>query len=395
MVAQNFVNYLLTTGEHWFSGPERRINDSVPRNFATNQWVHRKNASAAIVKKAGGTRIVDETMLSFTPRMAWTDVTNFVDPTMTETGIKHSIPWRLAISSVAYNEWVEEHNADARVTADGGAQRMKDYARKKFQEMYSDAWVFQENSYWARPDFASMETAGEGVGPSYSWVAHNNEFANGLVPASTGSPAWTQFQSVASTATGFGNYIPRRDVYNNLTVNDPANLLNALDDQYEFLKIEPPPMHTEYFEPESEMNDPGCVTFTQVRGKNRLKQLCRASNDRWDNQVDAYFGAPTFAGIPIVCPAPLETASIYPTGAAGVWGTYNSTANSNAGPRYHTFNMKYMKVVYDRDWYWRAIPLGREWGRGTVQAVEYYLGYNSFNLSPRRHGTVYPGANIP
>ncbi len=394
MVGGNFAKNLLATGPHWFSGPGKRINDAAMRNFATCKWIHRGQSVSATVKKAGGTQFTDQTMLGYTPRMAWKDLNAYTTPAITESGNNHSFHWRLAETHIAWDTWVEEHNAHANVGSDGGAQRYKDYAEQKFQEMYTDSWTFQEQSYWAQPDYVAMETSGLSGLPAYSLICHNNEFDDGLVPSSTGSTAWSQFQGILSSDTNFANYKPRRDSYANLTKDDPANLLNALDTQYEFLNIEPPPENLQYFEEESSMDQAGCVTFTQIKGLTRLKQLSRASNDRWQDTNDAYYGRPTFAGIPLVCPVPLETNLIYPTSTSGAWGAYDTTTNSNAGPRFHTFNFKYMKTVYDADWYMRAKHLGSEWGRPLREAIFYYTGWNNFNISPKRHGTIYPSANI-
>lgn len=395
MVGVGFDKYLLATGEHWFSGPGKRINDAARRNYATLRWIHLGQSEKATVKKAGGTSFKDQTMLTITPRMLWKDISTYTTPGITETGVNHSFHWRLAETHIAWDDWIDEHNAHANVTSGGGAQQFKDYAEQKFQEMETDSMNFQEDSYWAQPDYAGMETGGTAGLPAYSLLCKNNEFSQGIIPASTGSTLWAQFQGIASTEPGAStNYIPRRDGYANLTVNDPNNLINAFDTQYEFLRIEPPPTKQEYFEMESGMDSPACATFTQVAGLTRLKQLCRASNDKWQDPTDAYFGRPTFAGIPLVCPTALEAGLLYPTGTSGAWGAYSTTTNSNAGPRYHTFNFKYMKTVYDADWYMRPKPLGTEWGRATRNAIMYYMGWNNFNISPRRHGTIYPTANI-
>lgn len=69
--------------------------------------------------------------------------------------------------------------------------------------------------------------------------------------------------------------------------------------------------------------------FTDVTGKKvQLKQLARASQDRWENETDGYWGEPTFGGTPVVSVPTLATVLAFPTGTAGTVGTMQTTTNN-------------------------------------------------------------------
>lgn len=393
MVGVGFDKLLLSTGEHWFTGPEKRINDAARREYATLAWAHRGQDPSVTVQKAGGTDIIDQVMLSITPQAVWTDINSIDTGAITETGVNHKVDWRLCKRPLVIDDWVESHNRSASVSSSGGAQKFKDYARQKFQELETDFDNLQEDAYWAVPDYAKMETGGTSGLVPQSIFSHINEFSNGLPSSIFPGGAWSQFQTIPSTQTGFSNYVPYQKSYSNLTVNDPDNVINALDYAAANLKIVPPPTKQEYFEKESGAMPP-FVWFTDIKGKIRLKQLCRASNDRWEDENDAYFGEPRFAGAVLVTPTPLETVAAFPTGSAGVLGTMQTTTAGVGGSRYFGVNFRYYKTIYDADWFMRVLDTGREDGRATRRTMWYYLGMQNFNLSPRRHACIYPSQNI-
>jgi hypothetical protein len=393
MTNAGFAGLILSTGEHWFTGPEKRINDATMREYVTLAWAHRGQDPNVIVQKAGGTDIIDQTMLSITPQAIWTDNNSIDVGAITETGINHKVDWRLAKRPLVVDDYAESHNRSAMAGSGGGAQKFKNYAKQKFQELETDMDNLQENAYWAPPNYVQMETGGTSGLLPMSILASINEHSNGLPSSIHAGGVWSQIQTIASTATGFSNYVPYQKSYSNLTVNDPDNVINALDFAAENLKISPPPTKQEYFEAGSDA-EPPFVWFTDIKGKVRLKQIARASNDRWEDPTDANFGAPTFAGSPIVCPVPLETVIAFPTGAANVLGTMQATAGNKGGSRYFGVNFKYYKTIYDADWYMRMIDVGREQGRATRHTMWYYLGMQNFNLSRRRHACIYPANNI-
>lgn len=392
MVASDFTRAAIATGAHYFSGPKERINDAAPREYPTLTWLHRGQDPKAMMKKVGAFQITDKILLSINPRTTWTDVSTPVTATIQENGTTHSFYWRLMRTSYAYDVYVDEHNSNVRVTADGGSQQFEDYIMDRLQEVDTDMNNFQEASYWAAPNFVTMETDGQAGLPAYSILCHVNEFTNGLPTSIFTGGAWTQFQNIASTATGFSHYVPYQRSYANLTVNSPTNVISALDYAFEELRFVPPPTKAEYYEPDSNAKPP-CVMFTDVTGKVQLKQLARASQDRWENETDGYWGEPTFGGTPVVSVPTLATVLAFPTGTAGAVGTMQTTTNNKGGSRYFLINASYLKSVYDADWYMRQIP-GNDPQYPTREAVHVYTGFNNFNLSPRRHACIYPSQNI-
>lgn len=396
MVGVGFDKFLLRTGQHWFSGPGKRINDAAPREYPTLTWAHRGQDPKMVVRKAGGTSLIDQTLLTITPRMAWTDISDPGTASIEEGGgVNHSFHWRLAKTSSGYDEWIEDHNSHAVVTSGGGAQKFKDGREARLQVVATDTNNFQEQSYWKVNNYTQAETGGTAGYPAYSILDHINEYANGLPTSIYPGGAWSQFQGITTAEPGFSNYVPYQKSYANLTVNDRTNLINAFDHLYENLHFVPPPTKQEYYEAESggPKLKAACVIFTDITGKVQLKQLCRASNDRWENETDAYFGAPTFGGCPIACPPSLETVQAFPTGTAGALGTMQTTTAGVGGSRYFLVNFNYYKTVYDADWHMRPFP-GIDPQRPTRKLQWWYLGFNNFNISPRRHGCIFPSQNI-
>lgn len=392
MVASEFTRAALVVGKNYFTGPKERINDAAPREYPTLTWLHRGQDPKALMKKTGAFEIKEKILLSITSRTRWTDTNTPASAQITENGANHSIFWRLMEQNYAYNVYVDEHTTHASVSSDGGAQQFEDYIMERLQEVDTDANNFQENSYWSVPNYVTHETSGQAGLPCYSILDHINEHANGLPTSIFPGGAWSQFQGIATTEPGFSHYVPYQKSYKNLTVDDKDNLISALDYEFEYLKFVPPPTKAEYYEPESKAG-PGCVVFTDVQGKVQLKQLCRASQDRWENPTDAYWGDPTFGGVPIACPPALETVAAFPTGTANVLGTMQQTEGNKGGSRYFLVNAKYYKSIYDADWYMRQRP-GVDPTYPLNEVMFVYTGWNNFNLSPRRHGCVYPANNI-
>ena len=392
MVASDYTRAAIATGKLYFTGPKERVNDAAPREYPTLTWLHRGQDPKAMMKRVGAFQVTDKILLGISSRTGWTDVSTPTTAGIQENGDLHSFYWRLMKTSYAYDTYVDEHNSQAHVTSDGGAQQFEDYIMERLQEVDTDMNNFQEASYWALPHYIDMETSGQAGLPAYSIMCHINEYANGLPTSIFAGGAWSQFQTIASSNANFANYKPRQTTYANLTANASNNLISAFDYQFEYLKFIPPPTKAEYYEPESNAKPP-CVIFTDVVGKVQLKQLCRASQDRWENPTDAYFGDPTYGGVPVVCPPALETVAAFPTGTAGALGTMQTQTAGVGGSRYFLVNSRYYKSVYDSAWYMRQFP-GDDPQYPTRKAVHVYTGFNNFNLSPRRHGCIYPSQNI-
>jgi hypothetical protein len=392
MVASEFLRAAIATGKHYFTGPKDRVNDAAPKEYPTLTWLHRGQDPKAMVKRVGAFQLTDKILLSITPRMKWTDVSTPSTATLTENGANHSFYWRLAQNNYVRDIYVDEHNQHVRVTEDGGAQQFEDYIMDRLQEVDTDTNNFQEASYWSVPNFIEQETSAQAGLPCYSIMAHINEFTNGMPTSIFPGGAWTQFQGITTSEPGFSHYIPQRRSYSNLTKDHPDNVISGLDYLFEYLRFVPPPTKAEYYEPESKAG-PGCIIFTDIKGKMQLKQLARASHDKWENPTDAYWGDPTFGGVPIVCPPSLETVQAFPTGTAGALGAMQTTTAGVGGSRYFLVNAKYYSSVYDGDWYMRQVP-GVDPQFPLREIMYVYTGWNNFNRSPRRHGCLYPSENI-
>jgi hypothetical protein len=390
---QGFTQFVAETGPLLLTGTESTVNDAQGNNFNTMGYLARGQQMSDIVQ--GGSEIIDEIYLSATRRAReYQEMEDQAYATVT-SGTVHHTPWRTWMTDIVIPEKLIELNAGAQFSAEHRAQQYKNIWFRKQQECYTDAWMFEEENAWAPPNKLTMEAS---TGRSqYSIPCFVNEFDNGLPSAAHVGGAWTTVMGIDPTAAGQTNWVPQRFAYDNNRASNHASfgatdLLAVFDRAWMKLGFRPPPHDKQYFE--TATAKPINVIFTSLQGRLNLLKTYRISQDRGENASDPFMN-PMYAGAPLVYVSHLDTAAIFPTGAAAALSTELDTAGAtNAGPRYFLIQPEYLRKVYFKD---RSMKMTGEMRDVRQPFTLIYPIDNLCNLiarSRKRHGIIYPTADI-
>jgi|GEM_PF-6669363 len=387
-----YGNFSLATGPNWTHGPQGRINAVSRLNYDSLGFILRGKKMSRVLR--GGDGLKGEVFLKQKGQGEWIGLADETTPEIHTTGTQYSVPWSMSRVVDAWDERVMRQNASQNVGSDGGFQAYQDmtYARKQNLEMQKINLI--DDALWAVPDKSKMETNASDRKQPLSLPAMINEFSNSLYPSAAPGGSWTTIQQIATTEEGFSNFIPYQGTYDNRTVNSPTNLLAALDLAYEKLNFKPPPTNAMYFEKESGMLPAQKWMAASPEGVVALKQLCRASQDRWGNESDAYGRRPTYAGVPIVTIPQLTSKALYPTGTAGALSTELVTTNGVAGWRYYIIDSESIDWCWSSDWYDHAMGPIPNPNNPARQAIFYETQCGSWINNRRLNGIIYPNANV-
>lgn len=391
LAVSQFTQFVNETGPTVYTSTTDVINDAQRTNTNTLGYLLRGQNQSDILQ--GGSRLTDEIMLSLSPRARSYKPLEDQDYQMTETGVFWSAEWRTWMTDMVVPDILLELNAGADASAEHRAFMFKNYWHRMQQNAYAEAMEYEESVLWAVPDKTKMESA---TGKEqYSIPCFINEYTNGLA-ASSDQPggAWTTVEGIDPTTAGYENWVPQRFGYSNTNPSataDANSFLTAIDDAWMSLNFQPPPHNAQYFE--SPTAKPINVVFTSKKGRIIALRCYRASNDRWDNMKDPFFN-PMYDGAPFVYVKLLDTAAIFPTGAAGALGNETSTANTNAGPRFFLVQPEYLRKAYHKGRWMKNLGNMKDRKQPTTSTWPIDTWSNTICRSRRRHGIIYPTGNI-
>jgi len=380
-----FAEFVNETGPTFLTSQEERVNDAQKRNYRTLGYLSRGQKMSEMLQ--GGQQIKDIIYLSAT-RTGRTYLPNeAISRTNKQTGTAWTVPWRFWENHIAYTDQEIELNDGA--SAAQLAQQYKRIWHAKQQELATDQANFQEELLWAVPDTTKMESA-TGQEP-YSIPCFVNEFDNGLPSAAHPGGAWTTVQQINPTTVGQTNWVPQRFGYTASTTTTQA-LTDAFDKAWLSLEFQSPPYDKQYFE--SDTAEPINIVATSMQGRINLMKVYRANNDRWEDMKDPWF-QPMYAGAPCVYVAQLDSAAIFPTGAAAALSTELDTAGTtNAGPRYFLLQPKYLRMVYKSGRFMKNLGEFTPPETPTSHFMPVDTWGNLVCRSRIRHGIIYPTADI-
>lgn len=390
---QGFTQFVADTGPMLLTGTENLVNDAQGNNFNTMGYLARGQQMSDIVQ--GGAEITDLIYLSDTRRArAYQEMEDQSYATVA-SGTTWHVPWRSWMTDIVIPEKLIELNAGTQFSAEHRAMQYKNIWFQKQQEMNSDAWAYQEETAWAVPDKTKMETS---TGRNeYSIPCFVNEFSNGLPSAAHPGGAWTTVQQIDPTIAGQTKWVPQQfDYIDTLASNSGSfnakSLLSVFDKAWMKLGFRPPPHDKQYFE--TATAKPINVIFTSLVGRLNLLKTYRNSQDRWENASDPYMN-PMYAGAPLVYVSLLDTAAIFPTGAAAALSTELDTAGTtNAGPRYFLIQPEYLRKVYFKDRAMKNVGQMKDVRQPFTLIYPIDTLCNMLVRSRQRHGIIYPSADI-
>lgn len=382
-----FARFVDITGPTYFSGPKDRINDAQKTNYRTLGYMLRGQSMNETLQS--GQVIKDKIMLAVT-RVTHTyspgAEESFPNPQLSTTW---TVPWRYWLTPMT---WLDQ------TTMLNGGTRQERYQQyfSEWQAIQQDGYTDwcnkMEEFYWAVPDKTKMEDQ-SGEEP-YSIPCFVNEFTNGLPSAAHPGGVWTSVQQIDPTATNKTTWKPQQFSYDKTDstfTNGADGLLTNLDEAYLKLDFQPPPVSRQYFE--SPSAQPWGFIACSALGLKYVKRVYRGNQDRWENANDPQQN-PLYGGRPFVYAGQLDSAAIFPTGAAGALSTEGNTTNSNAGPRYFVLQPKYMRSVFHSERYLADLGVMTD-PKVPTQHVKYLDTWGNMACRSRqRHAIIYPNETI-
>lgn len=386
-----FTEFVNQTGPTYLTSQSDRVNDAAKTNYETVGYLSRGQQMADVLQ--GGANIKDIIYLNAVRRARSYKPMEDQQYQAVQTGVSWTGEWRTWMTDIVVTDQELELNAGAVFSKETRAQKFKDIWYTKQQQAHSDAMDYLEEKYWAVPDTTQMEAAtGQEM---YSIPALINEFTNGLPSAAHPGGVWTTKMGIAPATNA--NWVPQQfDYIDKLPTTSASynakSLIAVFDRAWSKLRFRPPPHDKQYFE--SETAQPINVVFTSLQGRLNLMTSYRASNNLWADVQDPYF-QPMYGGAPIVYVATLDTAAIFPTGAAAALSTELDTAGTtNAGPRYFLVQPKYLRTIFHTERFMANLGKMKDVRQPTTNIWPIDTWSNTIARSMRRHAIIYPSADI-
>lgn len=405
----SFVDFQESTGPAVLTPPDDLINDAVFNTYSFWRLLVGKPFKEIVT---AGSEIRDHLMLDVPNTFAHYSTNDVFKYASKNSLTRWSGPWRF---SRDYMRWTDQEvglNDPEGMTEDAIYQQYVDFQDKLERELWTSMYNGLESSMWIPPDRLTME-AQDGNVP-YSIPAGCNEGPNrlfnhltytdpisGLAVAGTGQ--WTTHQTVDPTMPGKAKWKNMLAGYNSIIDPKAVNLaaatgakgrsLNAaLDDAYVRSGFQPPrTRHQKYFEPASQAAQK--VIFTSPKGITETFSLQRSANDRWAKfpKNDASMDMPSWGNVDIVQVDMLEIMPLYVNVAGTALVSEGAATAAGRGPRFYCQNMKYQRVVINRNRFFERTPVLTPYDQpfSHVQVVD--LWWNNIYRSRMRTVLVTPG----
>jgi len=401
---ENFTTLMESQGPVWVTGPDTWVQD-VSRNTYTLPRITTGNRGAGMTNLIqGGDVIQDRILLQTTSTFVRYNPDATHDAPNPQVGTNLKIDWSYASASISWNK------------QDLGLNRQmhgKRYIAQKFKdvmmEKHTNLWVTVceaiDDEFWAQPNAGRMESSSPtGARIPFSIPAAINEFPNGLTSSGVdvGGTAWTTIHTI-NPAT-YSNWVCQQQSYtfSTSTALDAAAIFAPMTKMFFNTTFDRLPKRAEY----SDQTTSPHVILTSLQGLANYEWALRTNQNDFHGMgtlsgQDPAYNKPTFRGIPLDYVSPLSTATIYPTASDESASTELDTSNGTytngigyAGPRYYFINGEYLKFIVHSENYCvlekPIIPDGKPFNR--AQFMD--LWNNNLFRSLRRHGSMYPSANV-
>jgi len=358
-----FSSFAEATGPLYLSGPRHVIADAAKNTYSFGQLMSGNRGNKKTIQ--GGESIRESVKLNVTRRTRWHlpgDTHSWKNPQNLK---KIQARFRYLITHMAWTKQEVLLNDKIKYgTSDAQFQQYVDLLYDKEGEMWMDKWNLLEESMWALPISADMESD-DGV-QMYSIPAFVNGFPDGkFVPGSDNGATWTTVEGINSTDTGMSNFTPTVDTYSATTTNSD-NIISTFDSMWKELRFEAPPSHADYF------TDPRygkyCI-FTSKVGHTAYQQLLREHTAEGFHNVtgsqDPAFPDPAYYGIPVKWVSELQTATLYPDAGNGVVSEgdaaceMQTTGATGIGPRFYWINSEFLHPVFHDEMYFEKDSVSR------------------------------------
>jgi hypothetical protein len=384
-----FTLFQNVTGPTFLTGPKAAINDAQKRNYRTLGYLMRGQDMSRILQ--GGANIQDYIFLqSFRRARTYKPGVSRQSYNSPQPGTLWQAQWRFFITDMVWYEEEIDLQAGSEMSEEARFQKYKDLWFAKQQDLWTDQMNYWEEALWATPNFSTQEGSGNAITEMMPIGAFINDSSGGT-PEANGTGTWTTMQNVTLPTTNWANqiftYSSTGD--NGYTAGHIENVVSTLDEAFDSMDWEPPPMYKEYFEDPNLDTSPKPFIACSLKGKKRLINLYRKENDRWQDLHDPWM-QPTYAGFSIVYIRQLDTAALWDSGSNTLVAEGSA---DKAGARYVGIHPKYLTTVWHKDKYMtkREVPVTRE--EPTTHVVPYVTYGNLVCRSRARHFVLKPGTD--
>lgn len=400
----NYDLFNRVVGPAYLSGVKEAVNDAQLTNYRTLGYIMRGQPMSRVLQ--GGKNLQDYIYLSTNPRMRTyspgISKQTYSDP---QPGVMMTQNWRFFITHDTVRDEEIDLSAGTEMSEEARFQRIKDILWTKRQDRVTDTNNYWERAAWATPKADVMEGSSLLTTEMASIPCIINEAGiNGasgttkvgqLQRDDVGANAWTTVQNLNPTTAGQTNWANQCFGYGNTSGSgflstSLENVISTFDLAFDQLDFEPPPMDKEYFENPAAVQKPRPFVACSAKGKQRLIQLYRLSNNRWENMTDPWM-QPTYNGYSIVYIKQLDSAKLYYDTAGGQTGALTTEAAADdIGPRYYLINPEYLTMIWNQNAYMQPIEVGRSLADPTAKVTPYKTYGNLWARSRLRQGLVYP-----
>lgn len=390
-----FGDLMLFQGPAFLSGADDLVNLANKRTFTMTRFIQGKDIEEMI---QGGSKIKDEVLFNAKSDYQHYKPNQSFDYSNPQVFTEWEVDWRFTTDNMQWTDHEIGLNS-GEMSRKAKIHRFKNLKRKLEMNQLTNFLNKMDSECWAVPNSTKME-GGSGTDP-YSIPVFVNELSNASDPAAaaTGKYAtWTgNVMNLDPAFTGFagGKWQNERASYSDVASASTSNLFQALSLMFYRLHYDRLPRRPELGEASTWPN----FIATSLGGIIQYERLLRISQDFFlAGRQDPAFPNPTFRGVPLVYIDDLDTALIFPTGAAGALASESNAGTwvggtNKAGPRYFVLTGQYfVMVVHSERWFWKKrVELPRQ-PFNNVIVVDCW--HNFLCRARNRQGIIYPTADI-
>lgn len=374
--ASAFANWQALTRENKLRSSETILNDVARNTYSMGDLLVGQDKGEIV---RGGKFITERLRLTsagnfgaYTPGQQRT-------PSRGSTIQTINIPWRFYENNHPYTDAEIELNNGDDYAAYSSFKKSID------QELEADHYEGLEDTLWAVPHAANMETGSAGAGTATPGAAYSIPTfvtEDGGVPKGTGT--FTTIQGLSPTT--YSNYQNQTATYGTDLSDATTGLFAAFDQILAKMMFQPPP-GAKFYEKDA-MAD--VVIFTNTDGLNRFQGLLRSANDQTRaGPQDPSYGMPQFKGLPIRRVSALDTALL----EQNPIGTLTTAVYPSGRPRFFCINRKFLfPVFHGKHFMEETLPIS---GGASQRDTETLFKVSWFNLccrSRKRQGLIRPSA---
>lgn len=372
-----FSNFLTLTRDNKLRKADTILNDVARNSYSMGQLLVGKGVGEVV---RGGKFITERIRLTSAGNFGPYTPGQTRNPSRGSTIQTLNMPWRFYENNHPFTD------AEVELNAGDDFASYSSFKTSVKQELELDHYEGLEDTLWALPNAADMETGSTGTGTAVPGAAYSIPALiteDGSVPIGTGT--FTTIHGLSPTTyTNWKNHV---STYGTDLADNATGLFAAFDQMLSKLDFQPPP-GSKFFEKSSAGQDVVC--FTNTDGQNTFSRLLRGMNDQSRaGPQDPSYGMPQFKGIPIQRISALDTALL----EQNPIGTLTTAVYPAGRPRFFFVNKKYLfPVFHGKHFMEETPPINGGVTQRDTDTLFKVSWFNTICRSRKRHGIIRPAA---